>query len=164
MSYWARPTGTAAPASHVEAELHDVAVADDVVLALGADLADVTSSGPRTGSDSSSHWIVSARMKPRWKSVWITPAASGAVEPARKVQARILLPGGEIRAQTEHVVRRCQERRHGTVAETECLEHFLTVLLAITAASASSCTDSGTTSAPASSSRTGAAIAASSPI
>ena len=30
----------------------------------------------------------SALMKPRWKSLWITPAACGAVQPCRIVQAR----------------------------------------------------------------------------
>ena len=32
--------------------------------------------------------MTSALMKPFWKSVWITPAASGAVAPVRIVQAR----------------------------------------------------------------------------
>ena len=32
--------------------------------------------------------MTSALMKPRWKSVWMTPAASGAVAPLRIVQAR----------------------------------------------------------------------------
>ena len=35
--------------------------------------------------------MTSARMKPRSKSVWITPAACGAVLPARTVQARTSL-------------------------------------------------------------------------
>ncbi len=38
---------------------------------------------------STSHWMTSALMKPRSKSVWIRPAACGRVEPARKVQARL---------------------------------------------------------------------------
>ena len=75
MSYWATATGSGGASSHVEAELHDVAVADDVVLALGADLADVTSSSPRTGGDELVPLDRLARMKPRWKSVWITPAS-----------------------------------------------------------------------------------------
>ena len=33
--------------------------------------------------------MISARMKPRSKSVWITPAHWGAFDPARKVQARV---------------------------------------------------------------------------
>jgi hypothetical protein len=36
----------------------------------------------------SSKETISALMKPRWKSVWMTPAASGAVSPLRIVQAR----------------------------------------------------------------------------
>ena len=36
----------------------------------------------------SSYETISALMKPRWKSVWMTPAASGAVAPLRTVQAR----------------------------------------------------------------------------
>ena len=32
--------------------------------------------------------MTSALMKPRWKSVWMTPAASGAVAPFLIVQAR----------------------------------------------------------------------------
>ena len=40
-------------------------------------------------STSSAQSIVSARMKPRSKSVWITPAAWGAVDPARNVQALV---------------------------------------------------------------------------
>ena len=36
----------------------------------------------------SSNETISALMKPRWKSVWMTPAASGAVAPLRIVQAR----------------------------------------------------------------------------
>ena len=31
---------------------------------------------------------ISALMKPRWKSVWMTPAACGAVQPRWMVQAR----------------------------------------------------------------------------
>ena len=36
----------------------------------------------------SSKETISALMKPRWKSVWITPAACGAVQPLWMVQAR----------------------------------------------------------------------------
>ena len=32
--------------------------------------------------------MTSALMKPRWKSVWMTPAAIGAVQPLPIVQAR----------------------------------------------------------------------------
>ena len=35
--------------------------------------------------------MTSARMKPRWMSVWIRPAHSGAFDPARNVQARVSL-------------------------------------------------------------------------
>ena len=34
---------------------------------------------------------ISALMKPRWKSVWMTPAAWGAVAPTGMVQARASL-------------------------------------------------------------------------
>lgn len=37
----------------------------------------------------SSKLTISALMKPRWKSVWITPAASGAVAPTGMVHARV---------------------------------------------------------------------------
>ena len=41
-------------------------------------------------------------MKPRWKSVWITPAASGAVAPDRdRPGAGLLRPGGQVRLQAE---------------------------------------------------------------
>ena len=43
---------------------------------------------------SSSKETTSALMKPRWKSEWMTPAASGAVAPAGMVQARDLLRAG----------------------------------------------------------------------
>jgi hypothetical protein len=33
--------------------------------------------------------MVSAAMKPRSKSLWMTPAAAGALSPARMVQARV---------------------------------------------------------------------------
>src|ERR1700761_7419723 len=39
----------------------------------------------------SSNDTISALMKPRWKSVWMTPAASGAVAPTGMVQARVSL-------------------------------------------------------------------------
>ena len=39
-------------------------------------------------STSWSKLTISALMKPRWKSVWMTPAASGAVAPTGIVQAR----------------------------------------------------------------------------
>ena len=42
-------------------------------------------------SSSSSQWMTSARMKPRWRSEWMTPAHSGARAPDRKVQARLSL-------------------------------------------------------------------------
>ena len=40
-------------------------------------------------SSRSSQPITSARMKPRWKSVWMRPAHSGALDPARNVHARV---------------------------------------------------------------------------
>ncbi len=39
----------------------------------------------------SSNETISALMKPFWKSVWMTPAASGAVAPFLIVQARVSL-------------------------------------------------------------------------
>jgi hypothetical protein len=46
---------------------------------------------PASGQPASTSWsneTISALMKPRWKSVWITPAACGAVAPIGIVQAR----------------------------------------------------------------------------
>ena len=43
-------------------------------------------------------------MKPRWKSVWITPAASGAVAPLRdRPGPRLLGAGGQVGLQAEGV-------------------------------------------------------------
>ena len=43
-------------------------------------------------------------MNPRWKSVWMTPAASGAVAPLRIVQARASFgPGGQEGLQAERL-------------------------------------------------------------
>ena len=84
-----RSTG-AAIRSDVEAELDDVAVGDLVVLALDAEDAGVAGLRPRADARAARpSGSVSARMKPRSKSVWITPAPCGAFEPARKVQARV---------------------------------------------------------------------------
>ena len=83
----ARARPSAAP-SHVEADLEDVAVDDLVVLALDAQLARSLALVHEPISSSSSQWITSARMKPRCRSEWITPAHSGALAPARNVHAR----------------------------------------------------------------------------
>ena len=45
-------------------------------------------SATEPAATSSSNETISALMKPRWKSVWMTPAASGAVAPFLIVQAR----------------------------------------------------------------------------
>ena len=91
--------------SDVEAELHDVAVLHDVVLALHADLA--RRPWPRPSSPAatrSSNETISALMKPRWKSVWMTPAACGR-GPALvdRPGPRLLGPGGEVGLQPEGV-------------------------------------------------------------
>ncbi len=65
--------------SDVEAELHHVAVLHDVVLALDAGLARRAASATEPVSTRSSNETISALMKPRSKSVWMTPAACGAV-------------------------------------------------------------------------------------
>src|SRR5215218_9137280 len=48
-----------------------------------------------------SYDTISALMKPRWKSVWITPAACGAVAPTGIVQARASFGPGEVGLQSE---------------------------------------------------------------
>ena len=82
------PRGAVCRPLHVEAEVDHVAVLHDVLLALGAQRAGMT----RRGLAAVPHELVDvdhfARMKPRSKSVWITPAAWGAVHPARIVHAR----------------------------------------------------------------------------
>ena len=81
--------GSGSGGSDVEAELDDVAVGHDVVLALDADLAlRRVASAIEPAATRSSKETTSALMKPFWKSVWITPAASGAVAPLWIVQAR----------------------------------------------------------------------------
>ena len=75
--------------SHVETDLEHVAVDDFVVFAFDAQLALLLGLGPRAPMSSSSRQkITSARMNPRWRSEWITPAHSGALAPARNVHAR----------------------------------------------------------------------------
>ena len=64
-------------------------------------------------------------MKPRWKSVWIRPAHSGAVEPAQNVHARrLLVAGREERAQPEQVVGAADHAEQRALAEAEALEHL----------------------------------------
>ena len=52
----------------------------------------------------SSKETISALMKPFWKSVWMTPAASGAVAPfADRPGPRLLGAGGQVGLQAEGV-------------------------------------------------------------
>ncbi len=69
-------------------EQHHVAVLDDVLLAFQAHLAGFLGGEFAAEGTKSSKAMVSARMKPFSKSVWMTPAACGALEPPVTVQAR----------------------------------------------------------------------------
>ena len=99
---------------------------DLVVLALDAELADVL--GLRTTSrcsSSSSQWITSARMKPRWKSVWMRPAHCGRLRAGvERPGPGLLLAGGEERAQAEQVVGGADHAEQRALAEPEALEHL----------------------------------------
>src|SRR5918998_965478 len=68
---------------------------------------------------SSSQRMHSALMNPRWKSVWMTPAHSGALAPARNVQARDSL---------SPVVRKVRRRGRGALADAHGLQHLGPVL------------------------------------
>ena len=58
----------------------------------------------RAGLDQSANEMTSALMKPRSKSVWMTPAACGAFQPfVDRPGARLLGPGGEVGLQAERV-------------------------------------------------------------
>jgi hypothetical protein len=74
--------------SDVEQEVQHVAVLDHVFLAFGAHLAGILGALLALVGMKSSNAMVCARMKPRSKSPWITPAACGAVSPMWMVQAR----------------------------------------------------------------------------
>ena len=76
-------------------------------------------------SSSSSQWMTSARMKPRSKSVWMTPAHCGRLPagPERPGPA-LLLAGGEERAQAEQVVGGVDEPGQRALAEAQGLEHL----------------------------------------
>ena len=71
--------------------MQDVAVLDDVVLAFGAQLSGVTRALFAAIFDEAVIVDGLYRMKPRSKSPWMTPAASGALAPRRTVQARASL-------------------------------------------------------------------------
>ena len=109
--------------------------------------------------------MVSARMNPRWKSVWITPAHSGAVDPARKVHARLSF-SPVVRNVRSPSMWYAEVRKRGTAPSPRPRASSISwrSSASMSAASASSCTLNGTTSAPSSSARTGAAISSSWPI
>ena len=78
--------------SDVEADVQDVAVGDDVRLALEPLRAAPRCLGVGAGAPAGRRpRITSQRMKPRAMSVWIVAAASRAVCPSRSVQARVSL-------------------------------------------------------------------------
>jgi hypothetical protein len=74
--------------SGVELEQHDVAVLDDVLLAFVAGLASFLGATSPPSVTKSLQAMVWARMKPRSKSVWMTPATWGA-SALVPVQARV---------------------------------------------------------------------------
>ncbi len=118
-------------------------------------------------SSSSSQWMHSALMNPRWKSLWMTPAHSGALAPARKVHARdsfspvvrnVRSPSSERAAATS--------RGRAPSPRPSSLSISARSSATSWATSASSCTHMGSTStgveAPANASTTGAASASAS--
>ena len=82
---------------HIEPEEDHVAVLDDVVPAFQAHLAGFLGALLAAAARRSRRRRWSRReMKPRSKSVWMTPAASGALAPrAHRPGARLLRPDGE---------------------------------------------------------------------
>ena len=119
-----------AEGSGVEAEEQHVAVGDDIFLAfvtgaarfLGACLAADTSRSRR-------YAIVWARMKPRSKSEWMTPAACGALVPTVIVQARASFgPHREIGDQAEQRIAGPDETVEAGLFEAQRLEEFLLFL------------------------------------
>ena len=74
--------------SDVEQEVHHVAVLHDVLLAFQPHLAGLLRALLALAGDVVVEAMTSARMKPFSKSVWITPAACGAVSPLWIVHAR----------------------------------------------------------------------------
>ncbi len=84
-------TDGAARGLHVEAEVHAVAVLDDVLLALDAQQALLAARRPRSPARIRSFQpITSALMKPRSKSVWMTPGG------LRRLRALVEGPGAAL--------------------------------------------------------------------
>ena len=71
---------------HVELEVHDVTILHHVFLAFLAQLTGFAATFLAAESDVSSKLAVSALMKPRSKSEWMTPAACGAFAPTGMVR------------------------------------------------------------------------------
>ena len=64
-------------------------------------------------------------MNPRWKSVWMTPAACGAVQPLPdRPGPRLLGPGGEVGLQAERVEARPRQLVEAGLLGAEALEHL----------------------------------------
>ena len=63
-------------------------------------------------------------MKPRSKSVWMTPAALGAVSPMWMVQAHFLLAGREVGAQAQQVIGGPDERSHAAFGHAHVLQEL----------------------------------------
>ena len=100
-----RAAGRAA-GSAAEQDLDHVAVADPVGLALRAQPAGLPRLGHRAQRSRSSYDTVSARMKPRARSVWMAPAASTARRAVGdRPGADLVGPGGQERDQPEQPVR-----------------------------------------------------------
>ena len=76
-------------------------------------------------SSSSSQWMTSARMKPRCRSVWMTPGALGGLGAGpERPRPALLLAGGEEGAQAEQVVGGADHAGQRALAEAEGLEHL----------------------------------------
>src|SRR5829696_2197713 len=91
---------------HVEAELHDVAVGDLVVLALDAHLADLAGLGPRADGD---QLLPVDHLGPDEAALEVRVDDPGALRRlptgAERPRPALLLAGGEERAQAQQVVR-----------------------------------------------------------
>ena len=109
---------------HVEPEVDDVAVADDVLLAFEVQLArrrGRPASVPRRIR--SSHQITSALMKPRSKSVWMTPARLRRLAaPLDGPGATLVLAGGEEGDQVEQLVSGADHRVQARLLQPQRLE------------------------------------------
>ena len=69
--------------------------------------------------------MTSARMKPRSKSVWITPAACGAVDPAlHRPRPHFLFAGGEIGLQPQQFVGAADHAVQARLIEPQVLEEL----------------------------------------